>query len=135
MTTDPAEAAPLRFELRKGEVTRAGVAHARPISDAARVGRAVAFLLLGLVGAVACLLIPVLHLITTWALPLAGAVAAAHALRTRVRVGAVRGECPSCGQEVDLEVASTTEAVQALCPGCRTLIEVAPAPEAPRASG
>ena len=50
----------------------------------------------GFGGALLLIVVPVLHLITTWALPMAGLLGAWTSLRTSARVSHVTGRCPVC---------------------------------------
>ena len=94
-------------------------------SDGARVGRAIALALGGFAGAMVCVVIPGVHLITTWLLPLLGLVAARQALRTRARIEGLRGQCPACNAAIELEGGRVTEPMFEPCPACHRNLRVA----------
>jgi len=61
-----------------------------------RIVSALIWLGIGFGGALAFIVVPVLHLLTTWALPLAGLMGAWNSLRTVSRVSHLTGRCPVC---------------------------------------
>ncbi|MHC4947884.1 MAG: hypothetical protein ACYTG1_06445 [Planctomycetota bacterium] len=89
-----------------------------------RVVRAIAFVLAGLVGGTVCIIVPVLHLITTWALPLAGIVLCVRTLRTRVVIGPLTGACPACHAPLDLPGGSADDAGWQACGACGARLEL-----------
>ena len=99
------------------------VAHLERYSSTARVGKAIFFVLAGILGAAACIIVPVLHLITTWAFPLAGIVLCVKTLRTRERLVSIAGPCPSCGAPVELPGGAMTDS--RTCPSCQAVLKVA----------
>lgn len=90
----------------------------------ARLGRALGSLGLGLVGAALCLPVPGVHLLTTWALPLAGALAAWGAWQTHTRLEGLRGPCPDCGAEVALDGGRLRSPHWSACPRCHHNVQV-----------
>ena len=44
----------------------------------------------------ALIVVPIVHLFSTWALPLAGILGARNAIKTTKRVSHVTGQCPAC---------------------------------------
>ena len=92
---------------------------------AARIGKALLWAAAGFVGGAACILVPVVHLITTWALPLAGIVLCVKTLRTHERVVTASGKCPGCGEQVGFAGGSLDAARS--CPGCGVGLKLFPA--------
>lgn len=96
-----------------------------PISSASRTIRAVLYVVLGLLGGAACIIIPVLHLITTWGLPLIGVIAAVRISRARADVGEIVGACPACDETIALPGGRIgIEPMHAQCPKCRAALGV-----------
>jgi hypothetical protein len=54
------------------------------------------WLIVGFGGAAALIVVPIVHLFSTWALPLAGILGARNAIKTTKRVSHVTGQCPAC---------------------------------------
>ncbi len=99
----------------------------------ARQLRAAGFIAAGLLGAAACIIVPVLHLITTWALPALGIFLGIRALKTPLRIVEIQGPCPKCGERLELPGGQPEDARS--CPHCNASIELvldddAPAQEA-----
>jgi len=61
-----------------------------------RILVALIWLLLGFGGAASLVIVPIVHLFTTWALPLAGVLGAYNTLKTHARISHVTGQCPAC---------------------------------------
>ena len=87
-------------------------------SDSARFRRAALFLGAGILGGAMFIVVPILHLFTTWALPLAGLLAAVHAVRTRGTVTDIRGACPACETEITLEGGRAEFPLRDACTNC-----------------
>ena len=97
----------------------------------ARTLKSIAFIGGGVLGGAACIIIPVLHLITTWALPLVGILAGVRAYRTHAQVLQVAGPCPKCGESVALPGGSMGEhSLTQPCPECEAVLEMVIAPAA-----
>lgn len=116
---------PIRLRASDGE---SGPAEAEIIryGSVARIGRAIAFALGGLLGGAVCILFPVVHLITTWALPLGGIVLGLKALRTREKLVSLSGPCPSCQEKVQLFGGPVHGGKPRTCPRCRIALELLP---------
>ncbi|MHC5025091.1 MAG: hypothetical protein ACYTGG_14505 [Planctomycetota bacterium] len=79
----------------------------------------------GLIGGAACIIVPVLHLVTTWALPLLGILAGVRAARVEAIIRDIRGRCPACDEPIELAGGSMgKEPMLAACPRCRAALEV-----------
>ncbi len=61
-----------------------------------RILVATIWLLVGFGGAAALIVVPIVHLFSTWGLPLAGILGALNTLKTAKRVSHVTGQCPAC---------------------------------------
>ena len=90
---------------------------------AARTMRAGLFIGGGLLGGGACIIVPVLHLITTWALPLLGIVLGARAYKTEMKLYALTGPCPACNVPIQLAGGAAHELILS-CPKCGEKLEV-----------
>lgn len=77
----------------------------------------------GITGGAVFIIVPVLHLCTTWALPLAGLVACIVTLRTELRMRKVSGPCPACGEEIGLG-GGAGGLVSEWCPRCKVPIQI-----------
>lgn len=104
----------------------AGSAEVTRYSSARRLGRAGAVALGGVVLGGLSILIPGLHLISTWLLPLLGIGVAGWLLSVHARVGLVEGTCPSCGQAMRIEGTGHvgSEAVWVRCNHCQHPLEL-----------
>ena len=87
-------------------------------SDGSRYGRAAAFLCAGIVGGAIFIVVPILHLFTTWALPLTGLIACIHTLRTRGVLKNITGNCPACDSAISLEGGRAEFPIRDACPNC-----------------
>jgi len=97
--------------------------------EAARIGKAVGFFVGGFLLGGACIFVPVLHLITTWAMPLAGIVLGMRTLKIDRTFGPITGTCPLCEKPIELRGGPIKASNWRVCPRCRKDIEiVAPAP-------
>ena len=96
--------------------------------DAARIGKAVGFFAGGFLLGGACILVPVLHLVTTWALPLAGIILGMRTLKIDRAFGPITGTCPLCEKQIELRGGPIKASNWRVCPECGKDIEiVAPA--------
>lgn len=103
----------------RGEVVRYG--------SGARWFRAAAFVVGGLVGAAALIIVPVAHLCTTPGLPILGVFLGVMAYRTRAKVHDVKGPCPACGDPIELAGGRITVEPfksRAECPRCHQPLEL-----------
>lgn len=98
-------------------------------SDSARIGKAVAFFAGGFLLGGACIFVPVLHLVTTWAVPLAGIVLGMRTLGIDRAFGPIKGVCPVCSKAIELRGGPIKASNWRVCPDCGKDIEVL-APEA-----
>lgn len=98
-----------------GEVVR--------FDDAARTRRAAVRAVGGLGLGALSVLIPVLHFFSTWMLPLIGAYLAWQAYNTRELVKSLRGPCPACGEEVQVD-GGPLDGLRTVCPRCRENLAV-----------
>jgi hypothetical protein len=111
--------------LAEDGTAREGRATVQPISPGGRTARTLGYVLGGLLGGAACIIIPVLHLITTWALPLIGILAGLRAWRARADVRDVQGPCPACGEPIELGGGCVSEEpLSTSCPSCQAPLRV-----------
>jgi hypothetical protein len=92
-------------------------------SPASRWGRATAFALGGLIGGTACIIIPIVHLFTTWALPLLGFFMAWRTLKRDVVVLPPDGPCPACRQPLQLTGGVQSDPEWQVCPLCKATLQ------------
>src|SRR5690606_4394395 len=87
----------ITLKSRDGDTVE-GTAEVVRFGEASRMARAGALAFGGLVLGIASIVVPVLHFVSTWLLPLVGVLAAVHVYRTPLRISRVETSCPSCGQ-------------------------------------
>jgi ribosomal protein S27AE len=88
----------------------------------ARSVKAVGFAVGGVLCAMPLVLVPILHLVTTWLLPLLGMIAAVNAWRTQEKLTSIQGECPSCSDSVTLEGGQVVDQMHDTCPACNRIV-------------
>jgi len=88
---------------------------------------ALIWLAVGFGGALALIVVPIVHLISTWALPLIGILCAINALKTHARVSHVEGECPGCGGKLLLAGGRAVFPVRDACEHCSRPLLLSPA--------
>ena len=116
------ESATLR--LRDGRTAVASVAVERR-SAGVRAVRAGWMAGAGLVLGVASVVVPILHLVSTWALPLAGAIGAWFAWNSATFIGAVRAACPACAADAEIAPNGALDSPHWLrCPHCQAPLEL-----------
>lgn len=93
---------PIVLHTREGTDVPASAEVVR-YGEGVRMAKAAALVLGGLVGGAVLIVVPVLHLISTWLLPLAGIAGAVLVYRTTLRVSRVEATCPSCGEDFTVE--------------------------------
>ena len=100
------------------EVTRRSAA----VRATLALGIAVGGTLLG----VATIVIPGVHLISTWLFPLLAVGIAVYVSRIHARVGPVSGSCPACAEELSIPAPGSIadEAVWVRCAHCQHPLEL-----------
>ncbi len=93
-------------------------------SSSARITKGVLFMVGGVLGGAACIIVPVVHLFTTWGLPLAGILLGIRALRTHRKLDRVTGRCPDCEAEIELVGGALTEPARQKCCRCAAPLEL-----------
>ena len=101
-----------------------GQATLASIDPATRGGKAAAFVAAGVVGALACIWIPIVHLITTWLFPLLGAVMAWKIWTTEATFAEVAAACPECGAALPLKDKGAKFPLREGCASCSTQLEI-----------
>ena len=120
---------PLKLQAESGAVSQAqGVW--MEYSPAGRFCKAMLCLVGGVGLGAVLIVVPILHLITTWALPLVGVLGAIHILRTEATVREISGTCPACGVALHLQGGRAAFPMRESCPDCRRPLTVARALEA-----
>jgi hypothetical protein len=114
----------ITLRSKEGATTEAQAEVVR-YNSGARTGKMIGFIAGGLIGGAACILVPVLHLITTWALPLIGIIAGIRASKTHASITDVVGPCPACQKDTNLLGGKVTDhAPTDQCRSCRALLEM-----------
>ena len=98
-------------------------------SSAGAAMRAAPIAIGGIVLGAASIVIPGVHLISTWLLPLIGVGVAFFVFRVRTVVGRVDATCPSCSKPFSVEKAGTIDddALWIRCPHCNSPLACIPA--------
>ncbi len=93
--------------------------------DGARVGKAVAFIVGGIVLGTGCTIIPGPHmLVTWWALPLIGILMARRTLKIKQRLSRINGTCPACSKRIELRGGPVKATNWRVCPECDKDLEI-----------
>lgn len=93
-------------------------------SDVLRITIGTLYIVGGFVGAGMCIVVPVVHLISTWALPLFGILMGVRAFKRRVVIYQPAGVCPTCGQAIELVGGSVDDPSWQTCPRCKAVLNV-----------
>jgi len=94
------------------------------VDPATRGGKAAAFAVAGIVGAAACIWIPIVHLITTWLFPLIGAVMAWKTWSTQAVFASATASCPECSHSLALVDKGANFPLRESCTSCSTQLEI-----------
>lgn len=95
-------------------------------SKSSRVVRATLYVLAGLLTGAGSILIPLLHLVSTWLLPLVGIALAYRTMQREFVVRAIEGVCPSCKQAINLSGRTVQGGDWQYCPHCEARLTVRP---------
>ena len=101
-----------------------GTAEVIRYSSVSRITRATLFVLAGLIGGTACIIVPVVHLFTTWGLPLIGILVAMRTMRKTVVVHQPEGVCPHCKEQIQLSGGALIDDEWQVCPLCKSKLRV-----------
>src|SRR5687767_7885019 len=88
-------------------------------SQANRMTIAMLYALGGFFGATVCIVVPIAHLITTWALPVGGIFMAIRTWKREIVIVGTEGPCPNCEKPIQLSGGSATEPEWQVCPECK----------------
>lgn len=113
----------ISFESPAGAVEGAVADVVRPTA-AGNAIRAIVCVVGGLLGAAIFILIPIVHLVTTWLLPLLGVMLALRALRRKAAVYDAEGACPSCKEAIRLPGGELDDPSWQMCLRCGQRIQV-----------
>lgn len=116
---------PIIFQSPIGQPT-IGEAEVSRHSSASRITIATLWVVGGLLGGTACIIVPGVHLITTWGLPLLGIIMAVRTIRRDVVIHQPQGTCPSCGAGLQLPGGAVGDSGWQACPGCKTQLRIFP---------
>lgn len=101
-----------------------GAATLSSVDPATRGGKAAACVVAGIVGAAACIWIPIVHLITTWLFPLIGAAMAWKIWTTQATFASATASCPECGAALSLADKGANFPLREGCSSCSTQLEI-----------
>lgn len=118
-------AEPIIFQGPEGEPT-VGEGDVERFSTAGRITIATLWVVGGLLGGTACIIVPGVHLITTWAFPLLGIMMAMRTMRREVVIQQPQGLCPSCNQRLNLPGGATSDPGWQKCPSCHDALKIRP---------
>ena len=128
--TAPSVHAPVSLRTRDGR-TAAGIVSIERRDDRARWRRALRGGGILAAAGVACLPLPLVHLVATPVLWIAAVVVFLRRLTDRTVVTGGGGPCPACAARIDVETGVRPEwPAVAVCSSCRRSVELAPAPDA-----
>lgn len=106
-------------------VHRAGeAADVARYSDAARIAIGTLWIVGGLVGGTVCLVVPLVHLVSTWALPLLGIFMGMRAFKRRTVAYQIACLCPACAEPIELAGGSLDDASWQRCPKCAANLRI-----------
>jgi len=108
----------------KGE----GQAEVVRYSSAQRLSKALAIGVGGTLLGVSTIVIPGVHLISTWAIPLLSIGIAWYFYGRRGLLGAVSATCPSCGEQLNGEGGAWEDPMYVRCSACSRPFEVTVSP-------
>lgn len=95
-----------------------------------RWGRAIGVVVVGTIVGLATIVVPTVHLVSVWGVPLLSVVVAGYTLTLQGRLRSVEGPCPACGQGIALgpQGELTNEAIWTLCPSCNEPLTIIASP-------
>lgn len=96
-------------------------------SDFARISIGVLWIVGGLLGGLMFIIVPIVHLITTWALPLIGILMGVRAFKRRAVLYQITAQCPACGEAIETNGGSVDDPAWQVCPRCKTTLKFRPA--------
>ena len=90
-------------------------------NEGQRLARALPVAIGGISLGAVSILVPAVHLISTWLLPLLGIFIASYIYKTTMVVGRVATSCPDCSAEVAIDKAGSVddEPLWLRCPSCK----------------
>jgi len=94
------------------------------ISNGTRITVGWLYIIGGFVGGTACIVIPIVHLFTTWGLPLLGVIMGVRTFKRRVETFDIVGMCPVCNQHIELRGGSVDDPAWQKCPECDAVLTV-----------
>jgi hypothetical protein len=122
----PSEA--VLIEHVAGDAARGEAADVARYSDFARISIGVMWIVGGLLGGLMFIVVPIVHLITTWALPLGGILLGVRAFKRRLVFYQISGTCPACREPIDLIGGLVDDPAWQVCPKCESKLSVRSGP-------
>ena len=93
-------------------------------SKAGRLVRAALFIIGGLFGGIVCIVIPLVHLVTTWGFPLLGIYLGLRETRRETAVYGLDGICPNSNEKIELAGSWLNEPTWQSCPNCHVKLSI-----------
>ncbi|MCB9684277.1 MAG: hypothetical protein H6735_04450 [Alphaproteobacteria bacterium] len=118
---------PFELKTRRG-VASVATAEVVRTSRGTRYARAVAICVGGILIGAGTIIIPLVHFVAPWGIPLLSFALAAYVLTLRGRVLAVEGPCPACGETASFGDQGTlsNDPIWVLCPHCKEPLQMTP---------
>jgi len=104
--------------LTRDKQTAKAMAEITRYSDTTRLMRAGVVAIGGTVIGLCTIVIPVMHLISTWLIPLISWAIAWHIFGIQTVIGSVKGTCPGCDKAIELDGGPLASDLWARCPHC-----------------
>lgn len=114
---------PVTVEDRHHEQAE-GTAEVVRFNTAQRLTRAVPVAVIGTIVGLGTIVIPGLHLVSTWAIPLLSIGIAAYLYQRRGTVDRVQGSCPSCSAALDADGGAWEDPMWVRCKSCEAPLQV-----------
>src|SRR5262249_3672221 len=109
---------PVVIRAENGQ-TSAGQAEIVRFSNASRITKSTLWVIAGLFGGTVCIIVPVVHLVTTWGFPLLGILMAIRTMKRDVSRHDPEGVCPAWGQPAEFAGGPLIDTEWQACPHCQ----------------
>lgn len=111
------------IENESGNVASGEAVDAAHYSDFARITIGVMWIVGGLLAALMFIVVPIVHLFSTWAFPLIGFLLGKRAFSRRVVLYQITAECPSCHETIETNGGSIDDPSWQVCPRCSAALK------------
>ncbi len=114
---------PVSLKARDGTVVE-GTAEVTRYTDGQRLSRALPVGIGGTILGLCTIVIPGLHFVSTWLVPLLSIGTAMYLYNRKGLLGVTRATCPSCGEQMQAEGGPWEDPMYVRCNHCNTPMEV-----------